>query len=584
MAVSDKDEEASSNGFHRVNESMSAAGLFRNRWFSFQLHTTMIKLPKELLDRFIDEFHDSVRDLKVLSLVCRPWLHRARYHLFRTLVLMPQDLQAIQDNYADVKRRASLPYIVDPDDYVTEQDEEFLQSPLAENPQPIQSFLSSITDTLPHVRGLRLLSFIQLGVSQIRAREYFHIWLGYGGDEYALRCRLRWMLSSNEEFLERQKARWDAVDLPWKHGTGLHALPFRNLRYIQVHWSVFSWTPPSENQLTGLDLPNSDHWPSYQLAMLVKFNAETLDHIFINEYPGFQLEQYGSSTVGDGLLDLLSTNAPNLQSLCLGGLRAPYYPHYHIDNPKGSDDFLTDDRALYPSGKEVPHVMSSDANRHREDSSNSSLERLFLQGFDSESTSLIEDALFNRGVFSLRRLRCLGFSVMPENYNYKFFLSKVRGSLTHLALDLDQSILDLKFSWFPHLECLSLNIRSTYYTWKSLHTMVRSLYEDAYYSDELGSKPAMRTWVRLFHVAFGPGVFDEAAQQYLIIASVDDMLESMVSPHSVSSESVGRSMVDTITIDIPETVLAKALPFTFQTGCLKHGKTDKWWFVPVYLR
>ncbi|KAJ4467043.1 hypothetical protein J3R30DRAFT_3580257 [Lentinula aciculospora] len=379
---------------------------------------------------------------------------------------------------------------------------------------------------------------------------------------------------------ERQKARWDAVDLPWGPGAaGLHALPFRNLRFIYITWYVFSWTPPSEHGLT-----NSYNWPSYQLAMLIKSNADTLDHVYIDEYPGFQLEKYGSRSIGDALLDLLAQNAPKLRSLSLGGLREPFYPHLHISKPQGSDDFLSGSPALYPSGEIIPHVMTDD-NRLLENSSKSSLERLFIQGFDSESTILIEDAFLNRDVFSLGSLRYLALSLMPVNYNYAFILSKVQGSLTHLTLNLDKSTLhlNLKFSMFPQLECLQLRIYSIYHTWTNLFNIVRSLSDDMYSLDEPGLIPPVQQ-VKLLHVSLGPSIFVDVLLNYLIEASIDDMLKDLVSPPSVLSGSMGRPQVDMITMEIPETVLAKGLPLTFQTGHLKYGKTDQWWLWPVYLQ
>ncbi|KAJ3817792.1 hypothetical protein F5880DRAFT_1332827 [Lentinula raphanica] len=173
----------------------------------------MFDLPQEFIDRFIDEFHDSNKDLKALSLVRRSWQHRARYHLFRSLTLMPQDFTAMREHYDDVKYKASLPSTKDPDFRLTLQDENFLRSPLAGNPQSTQAFLSSIANTLPDVRGLRLLSFVQVGNKLMPARNYLH-WLGYGGDECASHSHLAWQSLSYEDFLQRRKARWDSLDLP----------------------------------------------------------------------------------------------------------------------------------------------------------------------------------------------------------------------------------------------------------------------------------------------------------------------------------------------------------------------------------
>ncbi|KAF9270871.1 hypothetical protein L218DRAFT_993407 [Marasmius fiardii PR-910] len=44
-------------------------------------------LPSEIIEHVLDQFGDSVPDLKTCSLVCRDWLPRARHHLFHTLSL-----------------------------------------------------------------------------------------------------------------------------------------------------------------------------------------------------------------------------------------------------------------------------------------------------------------------------------------------------------------------------------------------------------------------------------------------------------------------------------------------------------------
>ncbi|KAJ3763705.1 hypothetical protein EV360DRAFT_66095 [Lentinula raphanica] len=516
----------------------------------------MSHLPQELIDRFIDEFQDSVNDLKVLSLVGRSWLHRARYHLFPSLVLIPQDLQAIRDHYADLQRRASLLYIIDRDDYLTLNDKDYMRSPLAGNPQSTQSFLSSITNTLPYVRGLRLASYVRIGRQVQPATEYFHRWLGHRGDYPTSHCRDRSSLL-NEYFRERQKALWDAIDLPWGSGTGIHALPFRNLRSLVIHWSVFSWTPPPEHgQVVGLTNPN--HWPAFQLAMLIQANADTLDHVSIRGYPGFRFKQYDSTLIEDILLYLITKSAPNLRSLSLGGLQDPYIPQIHASEPEESDDSLSGSRLLYPSGDEVPYAMLDD-NSLPQTFTSPSLECFFIQGFTSESTILIEDAIFNHGVFS------------------------VQGNLTHLSLDLNDTTcnLNLKFCSFPKLESLQLLLHSTYLTWSNLHDMIESLSENVYHLD--GSLPVVQE-VKLLHVSLeGHSLPSMESRSFLYHASVDELLEKLVCMPSELPESVGRTRVDKITMDLSENILADMLPITYGTGHLKEGKTNYWWYKPAYL-
>ncbi|KAJ3794423.1 hypothetical protein GGU11DRAFT_748006 [Lentinula aff. detonsa] len=544
----------------------------------------MSNLPQELIDRIIDELSNSIEDLRNLSLVCRPWLHRARYHLFRSITLGPRDLKEIREHYAYVKQKASRRGW-DPDDRLSFKEEKLLRSPLAENPQPAQLFLSSIPDTLPFVRGLRLLSSIRVGREPISAEIYFHQWLGFGGDQYVRDCYVRRDLSSND-FCNRQKARWDAVDLPWGHRTGIHALPFRNLRYIHIQWSVFSWTPPSLRSGDDVSISmNPNQWPGFQLAMLIKSNADTLDHVSIDEYPGFRLEQYSQTSNADGLLDLLNQNAPKLRSLTLGGFLRQFNPHLYITQPTGSSPFLSQDPAIYPSDEEVPHV-SSDWAFPRNDlpltnPRQSSLESLSIRGFDSESTLLIEDAFLNRDVFSATTIKYLALSAMPEDYNYMFLFSKLYQSLTHLTLDLDKSTLNLKlkFSFFPNLECVQLIIHTTYRARINLRNMVRSL------SDNVVRLDGSNKIVRLLHIALGPGVYSGVAEQYLSGSSIDEYLLDLVQrPPLGLSRSMGWTKLNMVTVDVSETILAEALPMTFATGCLKFGETDEWWRQPIYLR
>ncbi|KAG7099909.1 hypothetical protein E1B28_001707 [Marasmius oreades] len=44
-------------------------------------------IPLEIIEHIVDQFGDSLLDLKTCSLVCRDWLPRARHHLFRSISL-----------------------------------------------------------------------------------------------------------------------------------------------------------------------------------------------------------------------------------------------------------------------------------------------------------------------------------------------------------------------------------------------------------------------------------------------------------------------------------------------------------------
>ncbi|KAJ3913835.1 hypothetical protein F5877DRAFT_83402 [Lentinula edodes] len=552
----------------------------------------MPDLPQELIDRFIDEFLYSIDDLKNLSLVSKSWLHRARYYIFRCITLAPQDTKEIGEYYVYLERKASATRRHHYHHPLSFSEQRLLHSPLFGDLQPQASFISSIRDALHLVQGLRLESFIRVGRGRrISPQEYFHQWLGFWGQESIKESILMRDLSVDDEFHQRQKARWNDVDLPWGHRAGLHALPFRCLRYLQIRWSVFSWIPPSV--VLEEDFPvvhiNPTQWPGYQLAMLFKANANTLDHVSIDEYPGFQLENYSSTHISDALLDLLAKNVPKLNSLFLGGpmQRVDTIPipemSFDLPQPTEPDALLARDRPLYPSGEEVPYVHPNPTIASSNESNHllMSLDRFSVRGFDSQSTLLVEDAFLNSGVLSTTRY--IAFSSMPENFNYMFFLSRLSQSLTHLTLDLDKTTLHLKlrFHCFPNLACLQLIINSIRST-ATLRNMVGCLLNDD--ASELDDPMTTTPTIKLLHLSFGCEL-PELVKQYLMASAVDDLLQILVQPMSSESDkSIRRTKVDEITMDLPITTIADSLPMTFQTGSLNFGKTDVWWWwQPTYL-
>ncbi|KAJ4465262.1 hypothetical protein C8J55DRAFT_566376 [Lentinula edodes] len=603
----------------------------------------MPDLPQELIDRFVDDHSESTEDLKNLSLVGRCWLHRARYHLFRLITLAPQDPKEIKEYYAYLRRRVSMPARGGRNHYhaLTSSEQRLLHSSLTQNPQPQKQFLFSLSDTLPYVRGLRLESSIRIGGGRkIPPMEYFHRWLGYG-DEYAEESLLmRDLVSYDDSFLEKQNARWEAVDLPWGHRAGLHELPFRNLRYLHIQWSVFGWisSSPVAEDIDG-DLPDSvnpDMWPGYQLGKLLKSSADTLNHVSIDEYPGFQLEQYGTPTHDtDALLDILAENAPNLKSLCLGGLMVPrrMIPHPMHDYIDNSDPvpFFSRDRPSYRTGEEVPPVYSDPIYNDRTTPRQAirlSLERLYLRGFDPKSTLLIEDVLLNRGILS-SNTKYLALSAMPEHFDYMFLFSRLRQSITHLTLDLDKSsalvqsffyrvtnlisvlivrTLKLEFTTFPKLKYLQVIMDPTIDAHANLEHIICSLYDSAFPMDDghrrsswlffrhevqpSSSVHISKTSSQQFrlHVAFRHGI------QSYIGSSVDYLLKILTvttviadTPLTKHSELPKPSalrrtrvnLIDLVTIDLPEIELEKVFPLTFRTGHLMSGSTDEWWRPPV---
>ncbi|KAJ3805852.1 hypothetical protein F5876DRAFT_81330 [Lentinula aff. lateritia] len=587
----------------------------------------MPDLPQELIDRFVDDHSESTEDLKNLSLVGRCWLHRARYHLFRLITLAPQDPKEIREYYAYLRRRVSIPARGGRNHYhaLTSSEQRLLHSSLTQNPQPQKQFLSSLSDTLPYVRGLRLESSIRIGGGRkIPPMEYFHRWLGYGNEYAEESLLMRDLVSYDDNFLEKQNERWEAVDLPWGHRAGLHGLPFRNLRYLHIQWSAFGWISslPVAEDIDG-DLPDSvnpDMWPGYQLGKLLKSSADTLNHVSIDEYPGFQLEQYGTPTHNtDALLDILAENAPNLKSLSLGGLMVPrrMSPHsmhdHYIDSPDPVP-FFSRDRPAYRTGEEVPPVYSdpiyNDGTTPRH-AIRLSLERLYLRGFDSKSTLLIEDVLLNRGILS-SNTEYLALSAMPEDFDYMFLFSRLRQSITHLTLDLDNSTcnLKLKFTTFPKLRYLQVIIDIN--ADADLEDIIYSLYDSAFPMDAgyhrtiplLSLFPhryevqpplsvhKLKTSSQQFrlHIEFGhklqqhiPPSVDYCLKILTVTAVITD-IPPTGHAESCKSSALKRTRVnfiDLVTVDLPATELEKAFPLTFQTGHLMTGSTDEWWRPPV---
>lgn len=402
----------------------------------------MSNLPQELIDSIVDKCSESREDLRNLSLVSRSWLTRARYHLFRSITLAPQDPKEIHDYHAYLKRKASSrtsPGTQRYYDPLSTAEIKSLQSSLVQKPQNLLLEELSIPDS---IRELRLDSSIRIGGGRkVAAAEYLQRWLGFGTDP-SEDCMIARDLKAGDDIYEVQQERWSSIDLPWGHYEGLH-LPFRNLRYLHIQWSVFSWICPFDlNIKDGAQIP-AIHWPGYQFGVLLKASGETLEHISVDEYPGFRLEPYADATEApDALLDLLAQNVPNLRSLSLGGLMLPRRTNPLLTSGHGTAPYPSRPFPTYPSGDEVPPVFStSDENISLKPQPPSfpSLERFFLRGFESESTVLIEDSLLNRSRLIGERTKYLSLSAMPVDYDYRILFSALCHSLIHLTLDLDKS-------------------------------------------------------------------------------------------------------------------------------------------------
>ncbi|KAJ3984930.1 hypothetical protein F5890DRAFT_1229062 [Lentinula detonsa] len=562
----------------------------------------MPDFPQELIDRFVDEFSDSTEHLKNLSLVGWPWVHRARYYLFSCITLAPQDPKEIKEYHDYLKRKASSThrgsrYYYNP---LSPKDRQLLHSSLAQNPQAQKLLLSSITlSTLPYVRSLRLESSIRIGGGRkVTAEEYFHRWLGFGSDTHAADCILMRDLSCYEDFIVKRKDRWNSVDLPWGHQAGIHALPFRNLCSIHIQWSVLCWTPFDVHHMGAGD--ESAVSPGYQLGMLLRSCADTLDHVSIDEYPGYRLEQYNSTRNAEALLDIIFQNAPKIKSLCLGGLMLPYTSSSSDIAFSDHASLLERNRPVYPSGEEVPNVSSDDSDfltaKYGHPSSadarranNLSLERFFLRGFDEESLLLIEDALWNAGASSTRTTKYLALSAMPASFDYIFLLSKLRRSLTHLTLDMDESTLhlELRFPDLPCLECIQLMSHSALYS-SSLEHITRSLCQSAIAiqsgraSRPIGSQPLPIRTVELLHLGFHHAIKQNPhlSRRYLKLSAIDAYLLRMV--RTTPSELM-TVQIKSVTVDLTESDIADALPMSFETRCLRSGETNEWWRRHAYL-
>lgn len=409
----------------------------------------MSDLPQELIDCIVDELSESSEDLRSLSLVGRAWLLRARYHLFRSITLAPRDPKEIDEYHAYLKKKAfsrispGTQRYYDP---LSPAERKSLDYPPDQKPQNVLLSLLSNTDTLFHVRGLRLDSSIRIGGGRkVSPADYLQRWLGFGMPNPIETCIIARDLSRDDDFDEVQQMRWHSVDLPWGYYEGLHALPFRNLRSLHVQWSVFSWVCPFDLNDCAL-FPPPSQWPGYQFGMLLKASRDTLEHVSIDEYPGFRFEIYAEEDLAetsDVLLDVLARNAPNLRSLCLGGLMLP-----RPSLLPNSEQYTTRPPPSYPSGEEVPPILSGQgyddiflsvcSSDSLEPHNFPYLEKFFLRGFSSESTVLIDDSLLNRSRLAGSGVKYLAFSAMPLDYDYKILFS-LGHSLTHLTLDVDES-------------------------------------------------------------------------------------------------------------------------------------------------
>ncbi|KAF9073063.1 hypothetical protein BDP27DRAFT_1417523 [Rhodocollybia butyracea] len=383
-------------------------------------------IPQELIDRFVDESRWDVDTLKNLSLVSRPWLSRTRHYLFHSITLAPRDIKEIYEYKSYLTRAKTSPtgstrYYVP----MSLEDRRLLDSSLDPTPQNV--FLSSTPNILHHVRCLHLESSIRIGGSRkLTPIEYFQRYLGFGEDSLIVRD-----LTSDEGLFDLQQKRWASVDLPWGQ-FGLLELPFCKLQYVHIQWSVFSW------MLDDSEVP-SGQWLGFQFGVLLKANEGTLDHVSIDEYPGFAWrEEDSSELVLDGLLHLLAQNAPQIRTLCLQG---PLLPRRRASRRHSAMHPTPNvwDRPLarYPSGEEVPPVFSNPDDDDAPSNGELSIKHLFLRGFTSDSMVLIEDAFLNSSVLS--RLESLALSAMPDGFNYKVFLSTLRHSLTHLTLEFNES-------------------------------------------------------------------------------------------------------------------------------------------------
>ncbi|KIK54919.1 hypothetical protein GYMLUDRAFT_76827 [Collybiopsis luxurians FD-317 M1] len=520
-------------------------------------------IPQELIDRFIDELSESTQDLKSIALVGRPWLSRARYHLFRFITLAPLDPKEVNDYFAYLRRRASSSggrHFYNP---LSDEERRFLHSPPIQKPQ--QFVLQSISDTLTFVRGLKLESAVRIGgTRKIPAADYFGRWLGFGGDDVAEESIIMRDLGSNESFYEMQQQRWISIDLPWGW-TGIHELPFRNLRYLHIQWSVFSWvthpelSPISENQ-----------WPDYQFKRFIQANGGTLEHISVDEYPGFQMTQY-EEDMSDSLLYLLTNNAPQLRTLFMGGI----LPRMNSNPARRANRTALRQPPIYSSGEAVPAV-SSNAEDVSLSFNSLSLERFYLRGFESESMLFIEDSLLNGGALAAGKTKYLGLSTMPSDYNYKTLFSSLKRSITHLTLDLDKAVLraNIKFLTFPQLQCLQLIVNPL--LGNAPREIINTLCRSSSGGSSQSSSSSPNKLQRL-HFGFNSRFLSEEHPVIEVFRPYPFI------DHQLHDLTVHQSKVALVTIALPEIDLERAFPYTIGAGSLKSQGTNEWWCRPNYL-
>ncbi|KAF5379555.1 hypothetical protein D9757_009258 [Collybiopsis confluens] len=530
----------------------------------------MTEIPQELIDRFIDESSDSVEDLKSVSLVGKAWVNRARFHLFRSVTLAPLDPKEISEYQAYLRQKASNSgksrHFYQP---LSPAEQRSLRLPSIQKSRC--QILDSLADSLHHIPSV----------------EYFRRWLGLGGDDAAAESMIMRDLRSDEGFYAMQYMRWGSLDLPWGWG-GIDQLPFCNLCYLHIEWSVFGWTGPPSWVQYPQELRIG---PTPQFITFLQANGEGLVHLSLDEYPGYQLTQL-EDDAPEGLMHLLAKYAPKLHTLQLSASHPhqtnpppppppppPPHPHFHHDNEASSRNIVP----VYPSGEDVS-ALSLDAIEEDVDLASSSLtlERLQLSGFGMESMVLIEDALLNGDVISTGTLRRLALSAMPIGYNYSVFLSPLRKSLTHLTLALDvtgsisspvlvQFFIDdilstvahanIKYLTFPKLEFLHFIVNSIPINEGLLYGILESM--------DISSRRTTTPIKTLPHLRFS---FNDSAKHNVWsrthTAPVDRLLEKIIQ-HAV---------VKLVTMNQFEAFeLEQRYPFSFATGGLRFREADDWW-------
>ncbi|KIK54924.1 hypothetical protein GYMLUDRAFT_87855 [Collybiopsis luxurians FD-317 M1] len=165
---------------------------------------------------------------------------------------------------------------------------------------------------------------------------------------------------------------------------------------------------------------------------------------------------------------------------------------------------------------------------------------------------------------------------MPCDYSYKTLFSSLKRSITHLTLDLDETVLraNIKFLMFPQPQCLQLIVNPLLgnVPREIINTLCRSSSGGSSQSSSSSSNKLKR-----LQFGFDSRFFPEehpVIEVFRSYPSIDRQLLDLI---------IHQSKVALVTIALPAIDLERAFPETMGTGSLKSQGTNEWWCRPNYL-